>query len=414
MHIVHLVHQYPPEHLGGTELYTQQVANQQVARGHSVSVFVPSAVTERKVDVRDEGGVRVYRVGVGERSRTRVFLDTFGNQTLLDVLDAFVHSADIVHIQHLMGIPHTILDHIQRAGKPIVITLHDYWFPCANAQLITNTDNTICTGPDAKWHNCGRCAVARAGLGQRPLLARSLRRLMRRRHKALHKTFSQADAVIAPTNFVRDTYRNNRFDHPNFVVIRHGIEALAPKQSRERADNRFHAVFVGSIAWQKGVHMLVEAFNQLPQGDFRLTIAGGLDTFPDYAKDLQGRVRHEGVEFVGRLTREAVWELLGSADIAILPTLWYEASPLTIDEFFAAQVPIIASNIGAMPEKIRHKVDGLLIPPNDATALRNAMARLHQDRDLLQQLRTNIRPVRTIGEHVTDIEQLYASLRKRQ
>ena len=95
------------------------------------------------------------------------------------------------------------------------------------------------------------------------------------------------------------------------------------------------------------------------------------------------------------------------ADVAVLPTLWYEASPLTIQELFAARVPIVASAIGALPAMIRDGVDGLLFPPGDAAALQAVLTRLIAEPALLDQLRAEIRPTRLVAEHVADVMAVY-------
>jgi len=287
-----------------------------------------------------------------------------------------------------------------------VVTLHDYWYPCANAQLITNYDESICAGPDAKMHNCGRCFFARAGLGDRPNIAPMIAPVLRARMKCLRPILSHAKAVIPPTQFVLDTYKEQGFSTENFHVIRHGINVpdIVPEPIEHEG---FHILFIGSIAWQKGVHILVEAFNQMDE-NCRLSIAGGLDSFPEYAESLQELATHEGIEFLGRVPHEGIWELLASADCVVMPTLWYEASPLTIDEFFVTNTPIIASNIGAMTEKIRHGVDGLLFPVGDVRSLVDSLQLLQGDLALLDELRMNILPVRTVKTHFSELVSLYS------
>jgi hypothetical protein len=60
-----------------------------------------------------------------------------------------------------MGLPGATLDLLRARGLPYVVTLLDFWWFCANAQLVTNFDHTVCSGP-AWWTNCTRCAVARS------------------------------------------------------------------------------------------------------------------------------------------------------------------------------------------------------------------------------------------------------------
>ncbi|HSM58164.1 MAG TPA: glycosyltransferase family 4 protein [Candidatus Sulfomarinibacteraceae bacterium] len=421
MRILHLVHQYIPEYVGGTELYTQTLARYQVSRqGHRAAIFYPSEQEPHDgsvISASDECGVHVHAAPVGPRSRAQVFLDSFGQRTIATslqrVLDA--EQPDVVHVQHLMGLPLSLLTQLKAMRIPIVITLHDYWFPCANGQLLTNYDNQVCDGP-RWWLNCARCALARAGVGDRRWLTPAVAPLFAYRSSRLRRWLAQADRVIAPTHFVRDTYDRLNMPTENVVVVPHGIEVPAHVLEAEAATlphqpGRLHIVYVGSLAWQKGLHVLVEAVNHLPPEAVRLTIYGDLDNFPDYVHSLQAQVEHPGITFPGRITRDDFWPmLLQEVDVAVLPTLWYEASPLTIQEMFAARVPLVASNIGALPEKIRHGVDGVLFPPGDAAALRDVLQRLLDTPQQLRRLQANIRPTRLMDEHVEDVQAIYEAL----
>ncbi|MCB8944626.1 MAG: glycosyltransferase family 4 protein [Ardenticatenaceae bacterium] len=412
MKILHLVHQYLPEFIGGTELYTQTLARYQVAAGHSVAVFYPS---QAKGDMwqKEEEGIRVYGAAAGPRSRTRVFLSTFGDKNLHEMFTAVLQreQPDLIHIQHLMGLPTSLIEAIQ---VPFVITLHDYWYGCGNAQLITNYDNTICAGPDRWFVNCGRCALARAGQPQ--WLALLMAPLMAGRNGRLRTILHRAYKVIAPSHFVQQIYTELGLAGDNLVVIPHGIEVpqaqiegiLAKRPPHQ--PGTLHIGFIGSLGWQKGVHNLIAAVNELPQEGVRLTVYGRLDTFPDYVKQLQAQARHPGIHFAGPVSRDDLWAALAEFDVVVMPTLWYEASPLTIQEAFAVKVPIVASRIGAMVEKIQDGVDGRLVPPNDISALHKTLLELLENPSPLAQLRQNIHPVRTMTEQVQEIEALYQTL----
>ncbi|MCO5191044.1 MAG: glycosyltransferase family 4 protein [Anaerolineae bacterium] len=420
MNILHLVHQYPPEFVGGTELYAQTLAREQVARGHRVTVIFPSLAKPAAAQhfMVDEG-VAIRPIPVGPRSRTTVFLNTFRNKQIETAVGEALDSTrpDIVHIQHLMGIPVSVVTQIRERSIPTVITLHDYWYGCANAQLLTNTDQTICSGPDHRAHNCGRCTLARAGLPPSGIAAWSVAPMMRRRNALLRDVLTHADKVIAPTEFVRTIYAQIGLPTANIVLIPHGIDlpqaavaaAHAQHASRPPRD-QLHVGYVGSIARQKGLHVLIEAVNALSADKIKLTIYGSLDTFPDYSAQLQQSIRHDNIQLAGRINRADLWPALADLDVFVLPTLWYEVSPLTIQEVFAVGLPIIASHIGAMPEKIHDEIDGLLFPPGDASALSAILERLWQDRGLVSRLERGIKPVRTIEDQLNDIETVYATV----
>ena len=391
--------------------------NYQVDKGHDVAVFYPSTAKPRQAkdwpETRD--GVRLYGFAVGERSRRQVFQSTFHqpklNEAFADVLEE--EDPDIVHIQHLMGLPASIGTLLFEAGRPYVITLHDYWYGCANAQLVTNTDNTICAGPQSSYRNCAQCALARARLGRQTWLAPAIAPLMASRNRQLRLVLLRAKIVIAPTKFVRRTYKEMGLSTDNFKYLAHGIDvpqetikaALATQAEQPQASG-FHVGFIGSLGQLKGVHVLIEAFNGLPD-DARLTLYGGLDTYPDYVAELREMATHPGITFAGRVDRADLWAAIAAMDVVVLPTLWYEASPLTIQEVFAVKVPLVASNIGAMSEKIRDKVDGRLFPPGDAHALQQILLELQQQPAQLARLQAKIQPVTTMSQQVQAIMKVY-------
>lgn len=419
MRILHIVHQYPPEHIGGTELYTRSLAEHQVALGHQVAVFCPTA-GERRTAAPEfvvEKGVRVYRVPVGRPGRLGVFASTFGQGPLAEAFTQVLAAEQpaLAHVQHLMGLPVAVVEQLRSQGIPYVITLHDYWYRCANAQLLTNYDNTICAGPDARWHNCGRCALARAGLNGLGWLAPAVAPVMGRRGRLLADVFAGAQRVIAPADFMRRTYASMGLPTEHVTVVPFGLDvsseeveaARAAAMQRVGGDKVLRIGYAGSVAWQKGVHVLIAAVNQLPHEGVELSIYGNLATFPDYVAELRRMATHPQIRFEGALSREALWPAFGGLDVLVVPSIWYEGSPFIIREAFAAGLPVVASRIGALPEMVREGVDGLLFDPGDVAGLRDVLQRLLDDRALLARLKENVAPVLSFGEHVGMVMDVY-------
>lgn len=417
MRVLHVVHQYVPDHVAGTELYTQAVARGQAARGHDVAVFAPVNRAGRPlVEMTIEQGVRVYRAMAGVRGGTAVFRSTFGHAALsaafATVLDG--EQPDIVHLQHMMGLPAAVGSEIRNRKIPYVISLHDYWYGCANGQLLTNDTGEICDGPDKWFHNCGRCAVARAGWpGGARLLGWAAAPILQRRDALVRPVFENAERVMGPNEFVRRIYADMGFSTDQMVINPLGltIPPEVPERGRASSNTRASGVirlgYVGSIGHQKGLHVLIEAMNGLPEGGITLDIYGDLTVFPAYAAELQASSRHSGVRFTGQLPRESLWGELAKLDALVMPTLWYEASPATIREAFAAGLPVIASELGAPGSMIRHGIDGLLFPPGDAAALRTMIQGLLDHPEQIDHLRQGIPPVPTEADHLDRIDETY-------
>lgn len=423
MRILHVVHQYPPQHVGGTEVYTQAVARHQAAAGHDVAVFCPEAGDGRPAAEDGSGHLVVYRAGEGRRGRAAVFLSTFGGGRLASSFAATLAETrpDIVHLQHLMGLPVALVDDIEAARLPYVITLHDYWYGCANAQLLTNDSGRLCRGPDADYVNCGRCALARAGLGGLAPLAPAVAPLLARRGRSLRRVFAGAAAVLASTEFVRHAYADMGFPMERVHVWPLGVEVGADELDAARAGRQARVAggplrtgYIGGLSPQKGVHHLVAAVNRLPVGAVTLSIYGDPDAFPDYAAGLRAAAVHPGIRFPGRLPRPALWRALGELDVLVVPTLWYETYSIVTHEAFAAGVPVVASDIGVMAEVVRDGVDGLLFPPGDEAALAAILRALSERPERLAALRAGIRPVPTLADHSERLLALYARLAKGQ
>lgn len=144
---------------------------------------------------------------------------------------------------------------------------------------------------------------------------------------------------------------------------------------------RAHLLFVGRLAGVKGVPVLLEAVQGLiaDHPDLRLTLVGD---GPE-RMDLEARARGLGghVDFVGYKSQDAVAALLAEATALVLPS-FAEGLPVVLMEALAARVPVVCTRIAGVAELVEDGVSGLLAPPGDAVALRDALARVLSDADL--------------------------------
>lgn len=408
MRILHLVHQYPPEHVGGTELYTQALARGLTARGHDVSVFYPRVAAAPSLERRVEAGVQVLAAGTEAHGPTARFLATFYMPGMVALFCDAVRDIrpDLVHVQHLMGLPAEILRPLRQEAIPYVATLHDYWWVCANAQLLTNDSQQICPGPD-RWFNCARCALARGGAPGllKQITTPLLVPMMAARGQRLQGILSEAACLIAPARFVREWYIAHGFAADRICLLPHGIQGPAqPAQQRERQRVRF--VYIGGLAWQKGVHVVVRAFSQL-HGPAELWIAGDESADPQYVASLRAISNDNSIRYLGALSRADVWDTLSQADVLVVPSLWYETFSLITHEAFAAGLPVVASRLGVLADAVRDDVDGLLVNVGDVSAWRDTLQRVIDDPALLARLRCAVRPPMPQEEHVRRVEMIY-------
>jgi len=411
-----VVHKFPPASVGGTEVYSLNLARELSKRGHKVFVFYRhdwATAGQGGTAWEEREGFRAYRVSrafdATSASAFAQFLDTFFNpdveRSFLRFLDEV--QPDVVHFQHVMSLSYRLIGLAKRKRLPAVLTLHDYWFLCSNSQLIW-PDGQVCRGK-ALGFNCAHCALARiqSPLIQplRPLVAP----LLQVRDALVRRAALQADRLIAPSRFLIRQYTEAGFPSDRFTYLENGIDVEQIRQyPRQPSENgRIRFIFLGSLAWQKGVHVLVEAFQGIPPAEAVLRIYGSPDVFPEYAARLRQTADPANTSFEGLVPNAEVGRVLAEADVVIVPSLWYENSPVVVQEAFAAGVPVIASRIGALTEKVQPSVNGLLCPPGDVSALQGAICWLIANPSQIGALRNNLPSPPTMAKHVDVLERSY-------
>ena len=342
---------------------------------------------------------------------TRRFRATFDDPALVPLFEQVLDATqpEIVHVEHLMGLPTALIDILQRHQIPFVVTLWDFWWRCANAQLLTNYDQTVCPGPQAHYLNCARCALARAGKPGLGILAPPFAPLMAWRNRRLLRVLRKADALIAPTPFVERWYAEHSSPRETLRLLLPGLEHPASLPSRQRKpDNSVRFLYVGGLSYQKGLHTLVEAFASV-RGAAELWIAGDETFDPAYVAHLRSLATPH-VRFLGRLARPEVWQALVDADVVVVPSLWYETFSFLVSEGFIAGKPVLASRLGPLADRVRDGVDGLLLPPGDVIAWREALQRLVDAPGDLARLRQNVHAPLTLEEHCAALTSLYSQV----
>jgi glycosyltransferase involved in cell wall biosynthesis len=378
-----------------------------IRSGHRASILYRHSANGMGRDRRTEEGVTVWAVWAGRVGPLKRYLATFHDSAIDRVVERVLDELqpDLVHVQHLMGLPVQLVSILARRRIPYVITLHDYWWVCANAQVITNYSRQICPGPDRLWLNCARCALARSGARDIWPGAPAVAPLFGLRGRLLRGVLLKADGVIAPMPFVKAWYAVHGLPADRIHILRHGIER-PPTEIVPRSEHscvRF--AYMGGLSWQKGVHILVEAFNRI-HGKSELWIAGDESFDPAYSRHLH-TLAGSRIRFLGVLDRPQVWDHLAQVDVVVVPSLWYETLSLIAHEAFVAGLPVIASRLGVLADVVRDGVDGLLVAPGDVAAWQAAMQRLLDDARELEHLRAGVRPPPTMDEHIAALTLLY-------
>lgn len=257
---------------------------------------------------------------------------------------------DVVHVHNTLPLISPAAYYAARAASAAVVqTLHNYRYSCVNGLFYR--DGHICEDCIGKTialpgvlHSCYRGSRAASGVVAAMLAY----------HKLRGTYHAQVDRYIALTEFSREKFIEMGLSadklsvKPNFVDPDPGIGA----------GDGSYALFVGRLAEEKGVRVLLDAWRQIGVR-FPLKVVGS------------GPLAHllnqadTGVQYLGQLPRPEVLNLLKSAGFMIFPSLWYEGFPMTIAEAFASGTPVVASHLGNSAAIVENGRTGLHFEPGN-------------------------------------------------
>jgi glycosyltransferase involved in cell wall biosynthesis len=309
---------------------------------------------------------------------------------------------DILHFHHYVVFGLETFLHIRDAlpGSKIVLTLHEFQAICHHyGQMITTGRRELCEA--ASPRDCNRCF---------PTLSRAdffLRETYAKRFLAL------VDHFIAPSRFLAERYIAWGLDPARISVIEN-ITAPGPANPQPAVTTpRLRVGFFGQISWLKGIQVLLDAAalleadnNTAVQFDIHGDDASQPETFrAEFAARLKSAGRN--VRFHGAYDNRQVDRLMQGVDAVVLPSIWWENSPVVIQEARRNRRPVLCSDIGGMAEKVRDGIDGLHFSTGNAAALADLLATLAQDRPRLAALA----PAFTPDDHAAAHRALYERLR---
>jgi glycosyltransferase involved in cell wall biosynthesis len=181
----------------------------------------------------------------------------------------------------------------------------------------------------------------------------------------LHRWIStwqiRIDAFLCSTQFYRDLFERAGLPSEKLVVMPHFVQEES--QSDFVKKTRDYAVFVGRLDPEKGVNTLLEAWRHL---DFPLKIRGN-GRLDEAARRFVRTSNMHKVEFLGLMTEHELSDLIGNARFLVMPSEgYYETFGMVIIEAYSRGVPVVASNIGVVPELVSDKLTGLLFEPGNA------------------------------------------------
>jgi glycosyltransferase involved in cell wall biosynthesis len=450
--VLTVIHQFLPKHVAGTEIYAHLLARELMKLGAGVSILACEAHHDRAPFERlrrTYDGIPVHEVV--QNYRWESFEATYDCPQMDEIFEAVLdeEKPDVIHVHHLHYFSANFLSIAARRGVTIVYTLHDYMLLCARDGQLRRADGELClTADPEKCADCighhrldsthvparrrrhrtaheglsadARLVIARVRAGLAPLddgrdasprglyVAAAAERLEAWKHAIRHVA-----VFISPSRFLKDLYVESGLIPASKIVVSDNGQDLArfanaPPRVR---GPRLRLGYVGTIAEHKGLHVLIEAMNSFVDDDrVECAIHGAPDAFIEYTERLVALNKNPRTRLAGPFKNEDVGRVLSEIDVLVIPSLWWENSPLTVHEAALSKLPVIASDQGGLAEYVEEGVNGLRFYLGDAEDLRRKIAWFLEDRARLDAFRYDRVPMTPIADDARRMLERYRAL----
>jgi glycosyltransferase involved in cell wall biosynthesis len=252
---------------------------------------------------------------------------------------------DVIHFHNisLFG-PGVLAIEAPNSRAVKVYTSHEHWLICPT-HVLWKFDSKACDSPQ-----CLRCTLHAKKPPQ-----------LWRYTGFLEKTAASVDQFLAPSRFTAQMHADRGFSYP-FAVLPNFIDRVDDdwEHPAPRPQEAPYFLFVGRLEKLKGPQDLVALWDRVPGHDLLLAGAG------DYEAELRAMAAgNPRIKFLGPLPQRELGALYHYAIACLVPSITYETFGLTCVEAFARKTPVIARDLGALPELILDSGGGLVFKTDE-------------------------------------------------
>ncbi len=365
--------------VGGVESYVAAMAAAITERGHEL---VPLYLMEPE----DHPGLVPTHPGyyMPELTphHTGHIIETFRTKRAADIRARFLEildaeQPDIVHCNNIYS-PVILREVFDRL--PVVRTVHDYRFLCPRLLKLTVRSDRLCDQRMGLICLRERCVS--------PLDHHGLRHMMMLKWE--QEVSRDFDHIITKSRYIKQQLLQVGFEDEQVDVVPLSVvppEEEAPQPMRAPGDAAT-VLFVGRVAPEKGVDILLRALARVSE-NIALQVAGDGPSLAESQELARELGLEERVQWLGWQGVEQLAELYSRCDLTVVPSVWPEPFGLVGLESFAHRKPVVAFEVGGIPEWLDHEYSGLLVPVGDEEGLAQALERLAYDPALCKELGDN-------------------------
>lgn len=372
MKILYIVHQFYPEFGSGTENVTYNLANMMQLAGNKVKVVTYKVHPFKKEHKTVYDNIE-YSEFIYQRLPVLAFRHIMENWNLnIELTNTWVEKfaeyilekekPDIVHLMHPMRVG-GFAEVARKKNIPYIITLTDLTFVCPKIVMKT-TAGDLCEG-SFRGENCKhKCCDVDIDFMDRLEVAKKL--------------IYGARVVTTPSDFIKGLILSE-IDRCNIKILPHGIKpGKIIDEKKYEQNNLITFGYIGTIVSHKGLEILIEAFRKVKNDNVKLLIFGDYDNFFGHRmKELAKRDKR--IFFEGKFLYEDIDKIYEKIDLLIVPSICYESYSLVKHEAIIRNIPVIVSNLGALPENIVNEKNSFIFDLSVENSLEMCMNQIMEN-----------------------------------
>ena len=268
-------------------------------------------------------------------------------QSLQQILE--VVNPDLIHIQHFINWPLSVIDQCVAFGRPVFISFHDYFPFTPQFTMIGVTDPNDAVTPAGSLKHFGA----------------DISPYLLKRRNVIGHSLSRVKKLITPAPYLARLLENQYGVHVDVIEI--GIEPFAaPPAGPKNPGPALRFGYVGSMIPQKGWDILARSFEAVYRRypNSELLMFGGGTPPP---------LNFPGVRFLGGYKPEDLPSIMEQFDVGVIPSIFAETFSMMLSELWHARRPAAVSDIGALGERVSDGINGKKFRPGDIADIAAAL-----------------------------------------
>ena len=308
---------------------------------------------------------------------------------------------DVAHVHNIYHyLTPAIFPVLKKHGVPIVFKLSDYHAICPNYKLFAHGKiDHSCEGE--KYYKL----FFNRSIGNS--WSESFVGMLEGYVNKWKGYYDHVDVFAAPSKFMKELCMSYGIADEKIKILRNVLNFTAYNNEDKKKKKIF--LYMGRIAEEKGLITVIDAMKRLKGDDvldeWKFVIAGQGPKEKNLQRYIQKNSVDDVVKMIGFCKKgsDEWYDIMQSASVAVLPSIWYDNSPIAISESMAFCTPVIVSDLGGTKEMIEDEKSGFVFRAHDSNDLAEKMRQFIDDRGLVQEMGTQALD----RVHVINDEEMY-------